>query len=66
MTEFKEVTQEEFYATVGQMNVNPHSERNHTDWVEQYTRKLLGKSEPGYVFPGAPKRYWVAEEGVRS
>jgi hypothetical protein len=52
-----EVTKEEFYASVGQMNVHPRSERDASYW-ETPGRVLMGKTTPGYMCEG-PKAYFV-------
>jgi len=54
---FREVTKEEFFSTVGQMNVHPRPERDASYW-ETPSRQLMGKSTPGFAGMG-PKRYFV-------
>jgi hypothetical protein len=54
-----EVTREEFFATVGQMNVHPRSERDASYW-ETPSRVLMGKTTPGYMGEG-PKAYFVVQ-----
>lgn len=46
------VTKQKFYATVGQMNVMPRSERDRTFW-ETPARQIVGISTPGYLCEGA-------------
>ncbi len=54
----REVTKDQFFATVGQMNVNPRSEKTASYW-ETPSRQLMGRTEPGYICEG-PKRYFIA------
>lgn len=62
----REVTKEQFYATVGQMDVHPRTERDHAAW-ETRDRRLVGRTEPGYMLRDKDgnytneKRYWVNE-----
>lgn len=62
----REVTKEEFFATVGQMNVHPRPEKMKTYW-ETPERQLMGVSTPGYKCEDengrhtTEKRYWVTE-----
>lgn len=44
----RRVTPDEFYSTVGRLNVHPRSEKNETFW-ETPSRVLLGRSTPGYL-----------------
>lgn len=48
----RQVSREEFYATVGQMNVHPRPEKDRTFW-ETPDRRLMGISTPGYLCVGA-------------
>jgi hypothetical protein len=45
------VSEEEFYAFMGQRNVHPRSEPNFSAW-ETPSRELLGISRPGYKCEG--------------
>jgi len=62
----KEVTQEQFFASVGQMDVHPRVERDHSAW-ETRSRELVGRTEPGYMCCDkdgcytSERRYWVAD-----
>lgn len=53
----RRVSKEEFYATVGQLNVHPRAERDASYW-ETPNRELMGKSTPGYMCRGE-KAYFV-------
>lgn len=56
---FMEVTREEFFATVGRLNVHPHNNNPYySDW-ETPSRTLLGRTYPGWKNPGNEKRYLV-------
>lgn len=60
----REVTKEEFHATVGQMNVHPRAEPEASYW-ETPSRVLMGKTTPGYRdggTPNIPTRYFVTEK----
>ena len=59
VTGMREVTMDEFYATVGPMNVHPRVEPEYTIW-ETPNRTVVGRSLPGYRNPGDPKLYFVA------
>lgn len=55
----REVTKDEFFATVGPMNVHPSIvSPSHTSW-ETPLRKVIGVSFPGWKNPGDPKRYFL-------
>lgn len=54
---FIEVTKDEFFATVGRMNVHPRPEKNVTEW-ETPGRVLMGRTTPGYMCEG-PKAYFI-------
>ena len=54
----REVSRDQFFAAVGRMNVHPRSERDASYW-ETPTRKVMGRTEPGYMCEG-PKRYFLA------
>ncbi len=46
----KQVTKEQFYASVGQLNVHPCPRREFTEWVMQDgSRRVVGVSVPGYA-----------------
>ncbi len=62
----REVSRDQFFATVGQMNVHPRVEKDASYW-ETPSRQLMGRTEPGYM-GGGPKRYFVslqAEQGAK-
>jgi hypothetical protein len=52
-----QVTKEEFFTTLGPLNVHPRTERYACYW-ETPNRVLKGKSTPGYMAIG-PKTYWL-------
>jgi hypothetical protein len=55
-----EVIKAEFYAYMNPRNVCPRSEHDHSEWIDQRTYRILGKSEPGYASPhGTPERYFL-------
>ena len=54
-----EVTKSDFYRAIGPENIGPRAERDHSDWEFLNTRQSVGRSEPGYMEPGKPKRYWL-------
>lgn len=62
----KEVTQEQFFAAIGAMDVHPHPERYHSRWETRY-REVVGRTEPGYLCRDkdgrytTEKRYWLAD-----
>ena len=53
------VTESEFFATVGQMDAHPRSEKDASYW-ELRNRTLVGKSTPGYMCDGE-RAYFVVE-----
>ena len=55
-----EVSKDEFFATVGQLNVHPRAERDASYW-ETPGRQLMGFTTPGYM-GGFPKRYFAKAE----
>ncbi len=55
---FIQVTKAQFFAVVGPMDVHPHSERNHCEWVHQPSRNLVGKTTPGYMASGEAT-FWL-------
>lgn len=57
----RKVTKDEFYSTVGQMNVHPRPERDKTFW-ETPSRVVVGITTPGYLCVGE-ETYTVVEEG---
>ena len=54
-----EVTYEEFFSTVGKMNVHPRAEPEASYW-ETPARVLMGKTTPGYMCEGR-KAYFVVK-----
>jgi hypothetical protein len=48
-TPLRRVTKAEFFATVGPLNVHPRPERDAIYWEDQRTRRLVGRSLPGYL-----------------
>ena len=62
-----EVTREQFFATVGLLNVHPRPERDYSAWEMVSTRELVGRTEPGYMCRDKDghytekKRYWVID-----
>lgn len=65
MSEFTEVSRERFFEAINKRNVHPQTERDHSLWVMQDgSRNVIGKSEPGYVNPGDRKRWWLRKELV--
>lgn len=62
-----EVTKEQFFGTVGLLNVRPRPERDHSAWEMVSTRELVGRTEPGYMCRDkdghytSEKRYWVTD-----
>lgn len=66
-----EVTKAQFYGAIaGPENIHPRPERTEVIWENQQTRQQVGRSEPGYVDPGATKRFFLttdfaARKGIR-
>jgi hypothetical protein len=58
MTQFKEVTQEQFYDYVGPRDIVLRTERDEVIW-ETRSRSIVGRSTPGYMSRG-PKAYFLA------
>lgn len=67
----KQVSKETFYQSVGRLNVHPCPERHITRWIMQDgTRRIVGKSWPGYLredergryVPPGEERYYLIEE----
>ncbi len=57
---FVEVTEEQFFARVGPLNVHPRPAPEASIWeMCDGSRAVIGRSEPGYKNHGAPKRYWL-------
>ena len=56
----REVSKDEFFATVGQLDVVLRCEPNATYWETRH-RALKGKSTPGYM-GDAEKRWYVSED----
>jgi len=52
------VTKDQFFASVGQSNVHPRPQTQHTEWVNLRTRVIEGVSTPGYKCEG-PESFWV-------
>lgn len=59
--EFKQVSKDEFYATVGNMDVVTRPERDKTYW-ELRNRELVGITTPGYSCEGI--RTYQVREGL--
>lgn len=55
----RKVTRDEFFATVGQMNVHPTAEPNACYWKTPQG-VLKGKTTPGYM-GGTEKEYFVVD-----
>lgn len=53
----REITKDQFFATVGRLNVHPRAERDASFW-ETPDRRLMGKTTPGYM-GGSDRRYFV-------
>ncbi|RVT90743.1 hypothetical protein EOD42_23360 [Rhodovarius crocodyli] len=54
------VSKDEFFTTVGALNVHPRSlETFRSTWEASNTRKVLGYSYPGWRNPGDTKAYFV-------
>ena len=49
---FIQVTKAQFFAVVGRMDVHPRPERNHSEWIHQPSRNMVGKTTPGYMAMG--------------
>lgn len=60
----REVSRDQFFATVGPMNVHPRSEKEATYW-ETPSRQLIGRTEPGYLPHGAERYFLQAEQGAK-
>ena len=66
-----EVTKERFHASVGQLDVHPRAERDHSSW-ETRSREVVGRTEPGYMcrdkdgYYTNEKRYWVADRFAKA
>lgn len=60
MSTRKEVTRDEFHATVGQMNVHPRPEKTETYW-EAPDRTLMGVTTPGYLMVGEVKYFIIVD-----
>jgi hypothetical protein len=58
------VSKDEFFSTIGKMNVHPRAERDCTYW-ETPNRVVLGRSIPGYLCVGE-KAYFLADTGRRA
>jgi hypothetical protein len=62
----REVSKKSFFEVIGPMNVHPRPEPDHTEWLCQITRQVVGRTEPGYKNSlNKPKRYWLEQTFVR-
>ena len=61
---FKEVTKDEFFAAIGPKDVHPSTEKaDVTLWrLQDTTRKVIGRSFPGWKNPSEPTRYELLVE----
>ena len=55
----REVSKEEFFATVGSMNVHPRPMPDHSEWIDQQTYREVGRSWPGYRNPSDAHAYAI-------
>lgn len=65
----REVSKEAFFRTIGPMNVHPRAERDRSDWIDQTTHRVIGRSTPGYFWDGpmpAPRYFLAPELALRS
>lgn len=53
MSEWRDVSREEFYAVVGPLSVHPSPERDRTVWRHTHSLAVVGISTPGYLCEGA-------------
>jgi hypothetical protein len=60
-----EVTKERFYSSIAHLNVHPRPEPLITIWEIQGTREMVGKSVPGYMFPGDKHVYNLEQRFVQ-
>lgn len=60
----REVSRDQFFATVGPMNVHPRAEKDASYW-ETPSRQLVGRTEPGYLCQGATRYFLQAEQGAQ-
>jgi hypothetical protein len=61
-SDMREVTKNEFFATVGQMNVHPRLHETHRTSWETPDRTVHGVTYPGWKNPGDQKRYFVRSD----
>jgi hypothetical protein len=56
-----EVSKAAFFCAIGPCDIHPRSGRAQTDWIDQKTWAVLGRSTPGYLddVPNMRKRYWL-------
>lgn len=54
------VSRDEFFAVVNPLNVHPRAERMYSEWIDQRTYAVVGRSYPGYLCEGEV-RYELAE-----
>lgn len=61
----RKVTKDEFYDVMGPLNVHTnHDSPDFTLWEMAYTRKVVGRTEPGWRLSGDPrypKTYMLAD-----
>lgn len=60
-----EVTRDQFFRAIGPKNVHPRAERDRSDWIDQTTHRVIGRTEPGYVWaePVKPEtRFFLVSE----
>ncbi len=55
------VSKDEFFNTIGRLNVHPHAEKEASYW-ETPNRELLGVSTPGYLGRGE-EAYFITPAG---
>ena len=58
-----EVSREKFFEVVGgPRDIHPRPEPEYSEWRDQKTHQVVGRSQPGYKNAQAPRRYWLIEE----
>lgn len=64
---FVQVSKDQFFATVGQLNVHPCSRRDYTPWkLHAGAGRLVGWSSQGYVpQDGEEERFYVAPDVLK-
>jgi hypothetical protein len=55
--DFVEITREEFFSTVGHLDVHPRAERMMSAWEERGSREVVGITTPGYMEQGRNAYY---------